>query len=155
MINFWSSQFWGFSKQWEGTISKTIRLFHWFSRNSEATWISLIRLPHKRSTVEFYAIENIDKKTCFASSSKKWAIFGTSNLEIEKPVGVEFCYITATVMIIIVRAEEMREIYKWFWATTNYCRIHGLQTPNEDINQRLFPIWASVIRGRIHWIVEN
>ena len=38
-------------KQWEGTISKKRRSFHWFSRNSEleATWISLIGWPHKTS----------------------------------------------------------------------------------------------------------
>ena len=38
-------------KQWEGTISKKRRPFHWFSRNSEleATWISLIGWPHKMS----------------------------------------------------------------------------------------------------------
>ena len=35
-------------EQWEGTISKKRRLFHWFSRNSElkATWISLIGWPN-------------------------------------------------------------------------------------------------------------
>ena len=39
-------------EQWEGTISKKRRLFHWFSRNSEleATWISLIGWPRKTST---------------------------------------------------------------------------------------------------------
>ena len=39
-------------KQWEETISKKRRSFHWFSRNSEleATWINLIGRTHKKST---------------------------------------------------------------------------------------------------------
>ena len=39
-------------KQWEGTISKKRRSFHWFSCNSEleVTWISLIGWPHKTSS---------------------------------------------------------------------------------------------------------
>ena len=46
-------------KQWEGTISKKRRLFHWFSRNSEleATWIILIWWPQKTS--KHYVIKGI------------------------------------------------------------------------------------------------
>ena len=45
-------------KQWEGTISKKRRLFHWFSRNSEleATWISLIGWPHKTSSIYVHKV---------------------------------------------------------------------------------------------------
>ena len=46
-------------KQWEGTISKQWRSFHWFSLNSEleATWINLIGWPHKASILEHaYAV---------------------------------------------------------------------------------------------------
>ena len=46
--------FWG-PKQWEGTISKKRRSFHWFSHNSEleATWTSLIGWPHKTSNIHY------------------------------------------------------------------------------------------------------
>ena len=64
--------FWG-PKQWEGTISKKRRSFHWFSRNSEleATWISLIGWPHKTSSMYVYYAnwQNlIDSENIFAPS---------------------------------------------------------------------------------------